>query len=193
MSTTTAPFPPAPMSPDSAPFLNPVLFGRGMAVIRVFFGLIIFANGLAKLDNRFVQINAGAYHANLINRDVARNILNFEVNQRDNRGTQLPYLKRFVNDVILAHWNIWQWVTTGIEVGAGALLILGLASRLSALIDLGQQLFLALVYFSSNRWLFEQPHEYLPLIVLALVPAGRVWGIDRSIVRAVPVLHRWPF
>jgi uncharacterized membrane protein YphA (DoxX/SURF4 family) len=105
----------------------------------------------------------------------------------------VPGLKRVVNDLVLAHWNVFQWVVTGIEVGAGALLIVGLASRGAALVDLGEQLFLALVYLSSNRWLFEQPHEYLPLLVLALVPAGRVWGLDALIVRRWPALRRRPF
>jgi uncharacterized membrane protein YphA (DoxX/SURF4 family) len=184
--------------PFSEPPINPLWFGRGMAAIRIFFGLIVFANGLAKLDASWAQIDIGAYHANLITRQGARNILTFETNRRQvaksvSPGTQVPYLKRFVNDVVLAHWNIFQWVTTAIEVGAGALLILGLASRFGALVDLGQQLFLALVYFSSNRWLFEQPHEYVPLIVLALVPSGRVWGLDRRLIRAQPRLRRWPF
>ena len=35
-----------------------------------------------------------------------------------------------------------------------------------------------MLYASSNRWLFEQPHEYVPLVILALVPAGRLWGLD---------------
>lgn len=187
-----------PATSLETPLVNARRFGQGLAVIRVFFGLIIFANGLAKLDASWAQIDIGAYHANLITRQGARNILNFEVNQRQISktqppGTQLPYLRHFVNSVVLDHWNIFQWVTIAIEVGAGALLILGLASRLAALADLGQQLFLALVYFSSNRWLFEQPHEYVPLIVLALVPAGRVWGLDARLVRAMPRLRRWPF
>jgi hypothetical protein len=61
------------------------------------------------------------------------------------------------------------------------------------LIDFGQQLFLALVYASSNRWLFEQPHEYIPLIVLAIVPAGRAWGLDGWLIARNPSLARWPF
>jgi uncharacterized membrane protein YphA (DoxX/SURF4 family) len=182
----------------AAPLVDPRWFGHGLAVIRIFFGLIIFANGLAKLDDRFVQIDLGPYHANLIDRAEARGILNFEVNQRQitkhaPKGTQVPGLKQVVNDLVLAHWNVVQWVVTGIEVGAGALLIVGLASRGAALVDLGEQLFLALVYLSSNRWLFEQPHEYLPLLVLALVPAGRVWGLDALIVRRWPALRRRPF
>ena len=178
--------------------VDPLPFGRGMAVIRVFFGVILFANGLAKLDPDLGRIDVGAYHANLVTRDGARGILNFEINERQIRrgapkGTEVPYLRRFVNDVILANWGFFQWVVVAIEVGVGGLLILGLATRGAALVGLGQQLFLALVYFSSNRWMFEQPHEYVPLIVLALVPAGRVWGIDRWLVRRDPRLHRWPF
>ncbi len=30
-------------------------------------------------------------------------------------------------------------------------------------------------------------------IALALVPAGRVWGVDARIVRMFPRLRRWPF
>jgi uncharacterized membrane protein YphA (DoxX/SURF4 family) len=169
-----------------------------MAVIRIFFGIILLANGLAKLEPSLGRIDMGAYHANLITRDGARGILNFEVNERRIRegapqGTQVPGLKRFVNDVVLANWGILQWVVVLVEVGAGLLLVLGLATRGAALVDLGQQLFLALVYFSSNRWMFEQPHEYVPLIVLAIVPAGRMWGLDARLVRGSPALRRWPF
>jgi uncharacterized membrane protein YphA (DoxX/SURF4 family) len=194
----TAAVPPPSSSAIDAGLIPPRLFGRGMAVIRIFFGLIIFANGLAKVDADLGRIDVGAYHVNLITRAGARGILNFEVNNRQvtktsPKGTQVPGLRRFVNNVVLKHWGFFQWVVTVTELGAGGLLILGLATRLAALIDLGQQLFLAAVYFSSNRWLFEQPHEYVPLIVLAIVPAGRVWGIDAWIVRQYPRLLRWPF
>jgi len=33
------------------------------------------------------------------------------------------------------------------------------ATRAAALVGLGQQLFLQLIYLSSGRWMFEQPHE----------------------------------
>lgn len=180
------------------PFLDPRLFARGMAVIRIFFGLIIFANGLAKLEPTLARIDLGPYHANLITRDGARGILQFEVNDRQIRkdapkGTQVPGLRPLVNDVVLAQWGVFQWLVVALEVGSGLLLILGLATRGVALLDLGQQLFLALVYASSNRWLFEQPHEYVPLIVLAIVPAGRMWGMDTWLLRRFPQLQHWPF
>jgi uncharacterized membrane protein YphA (DoxX/SURF4 family) len=190
----------APTTIESPPpsIIDPILFARGMAVIRIFFGIILLANGLAKLEPSLGRIDVGAYHANLITRDGARGILNFEVNERRIRegapqGTQVPGLKPFVNNVILANWGAFQWLVVLVEVGAGLLLILGLATRGAALVDLGQQLFLALVYFSSNRWMFEQPHEYVPLIVLAIVPAGRMWGLDARLVRGNPALRRWPF
>jgi uncharacterized membrane protein YphA (DoxX/SURF4 family) len=187
-----------PSKPTDVVQISPRLFGRGMAVIRIFFGLILFANGLAKLDADLGHIDIGAYHVNLITRSGARSILNFEVNNRQitktaPKGTAVPGLRRLVNNVVLKHWGFFQWLVTVTEVGIGALLIVGLATRLSAFIDLGQQLFLAAVYFSSNRWMFEQPHEYVPLIVLALVPAGRIWGIDAWIVGRYPRLSRWPF
>jgi uncharacterized membrane protein YphA (DoxX/SURF4 family) len=182
----------------SSSFIDPVLFARGIAVIRIFFGIILFANGLAKLEPSLGRIDIGPYHANLVTLNGARGILNFEVNERRIRegapqGTQVPGLKPFVNDVVLANWGVFQWVVILIEVGFGGLLLIGLASRGAALVALGQQLFLALVYFSSNRWLFEQPHEYVPLIILAIVPAGRAWGLDAWLLRRNPRLRHWPF
>lgn len=180
------------------PVIDPLLFARGMAVIRIFFGVILLANGLAKIEPSLGRIDIGAYHANLVTRVGARNILNFEINERQIRrdapkGTQVPLLRPFVNDVVLANWGFFQWVVVAIEVIGGGLLILGLATRGAALAALGQQFFLALVYFSSNRWAFEQPHEYVPLIVLALVPAGRMWGLDGWLIRRTLDLERWPF
>ncbi len=185
-------------APTGSPLIDPLLFARGMAVIRIFFGIILLANGLAKLSPELARIDLGPYHANLVTRDGARGILNFEVNERRIRegapqGTQVPGLKPLVNEVVLANWSVFQWIVVLIEVGFGGLLLIGLASRGAALVCLGQQLFLALVYFSSNRWMFEQPHEYVPLLVLAIVPAGRAWGVDAYVVRRWPNWQRWPF
>jgi len=187
--TTDAPAPPV---------IDPILIAKGMAVIRIFFGIILLANGLAKVEPALGRIDLGPYHANLVTREGARGILNFEINERRIRegapqGTQVPGLKAFVNTAVLANWGVFQWVVVLVEVGAGLLLVLGLATRGAALVGLGQQLFLALVYASSNRWMFEQPHEYVPLIVLAIVPAGRMWGLDAHLVRDTPAFRRWPF
>jgi uncharacterized membrane protein YphA (DoxX/SURF4 family) len=167
--------------------------GRGLAAFRVFFGLILLSNGLAKLlDFRTVEI--GPYRSFLIDRAEALQILDFEVNRRGGDGTDVPILKDLVNEVMLPSWDVLQWLVTALELGAGAALIVGLASRLAALAALSLMLFLALVYASSGRWMFEQPHEYVPLAILALVPAGRVWGIDRRLLhRGTRRFDRWPF
>ena len=169
------------------------LLGRGLAALRIFFGLILLSNGLAKLLD-FRNISLGPYKSFLINKTEARSILDYEVNRRGGDGTDVPGLKAVVNDVVLPNWEVFQWVVTFVELGAGALLIIGLATRGAALIALGQQLFLQLVYFSSGRWAFEQPHEWVPLVILALVPAGRVWGLDRRFAgRGLKRLRGWPF
>lgn len=165
---------------------------KGMAALRIFFGLILFTNGLAKLLS-FRDIDIGPYSSFLINREETRQILDFEVNKR-NGGTDVPGLQTLANDVILPNFDVFQWIITAVELGVGAALILGIASRGAALVGLGQQLFLQLVYLSSSRWTFEQPHEWVPLLILALVPAGRVWGLDRRFVhRGIARLRGFPF
>jgi uncharacterized membrane protein YphA (DoxX/SURF4 family) len=165
---------------------------QGLAALRIFFGLILFSNGPAKLFE-FRTFEIGPYSAFLINRQEARGILDFEVNRR-NGGTDVPALPAIVNDVILPRWDVFQWLTTALELGAGAALILGIATRAAALAALAQQIFLQLVYLSSGRWMWEQPHEWIPLLILALVPAGRTWGLDRKLVpHGLPRYHGWPF
>lgn len=158
--------------------------GKGLAVLRIFVGLILLSNGLAKLFG-FSQITVGPYVANLIDRDAARFILQYEVFDNPaggQPGTGVPGL-RPIAELMLDNWGVFGWALTAVEIGAGGLLIVGLATRAAGLLALGQQLFLALVYASSNRWAFEQPHEYVPLIILAVVPAGRVWGLDGPLLR----------
>lgn len=174
---------------------NRELLGRGLAALRIFVGLIFLLNGLAKLFG-FSVITIGPYQANLINRDAVGFILDFEVNQNPANGgpgTELPLLPGLVNDLIVPNIGFFSWLVTFVELGVGLALVLGLASRGAALVGLGQQLFLALVYFSSNRWLFEQPHEYVPLAILALIPAGRVWGLDGRLGAQRARRGRWPF
>lgn len=165
---------------------------RGLAALRIFFGLILFSNGVAKLFES-TAIEVGPYRSFLIDKAGARTILDFEVNKR-NGGTDVPGLPALVNDVILPNYGVFQWVITAVELGVGAALIVGLATRVAALIGLGQQLFLQLVYLSSGRWTWEQPHEWVPLLILVLVPAGRVWGLDRRFAhRGIARLRGFPF
>ncbi len=168
--------------------LDARLLGKGLAALRIFFGLILFTNGLAKLFS-FRNIEIGPYRSFLINREEARSILAGEA-----KKTEVPGLPALVNDVMLSNWELFQWLVTAVELGVGAALIVGLATRGAALLGLGQQLFLQLMYLSSNPWMWEQPHEWVPLLILVLVPAGRVWGLDRRFVhRGIRRLRGFPF
>ena len=168
-----------PLTPDDTRRL-----AQGMAVIRILFGLTFLLNGIAKLFE-FHQVHIGHYVANLIDKADARFILDYEVNR--NARYQLPLLGRITNDLLLPNWSVVQWLLTIAELTAGVLLVLGVASRLGALIALLQAGLLFFVYFSNDRWLPEEFLLVVPLAVLAMVPAGRTWGLDRRLDR-----HRWP-
>ncbi len=167
---------------------------QGLAALRVFTGTILFANGLAKLLG-ITTLTIGPYTANLIDREATRFILRFE--GLDNPanggpGTEVPGLKPVVR-FLLDNFDWVQWLITAAELGIGALLIVGLASRGAALLALADHALLALLYASSNRWLFEQPHEYVPLLILAVVPAGRAWGLDGRLAWRRARAGRFPF
>ena len=167
--------------------------GKGLAVLRIFMGIVLFANGVAKLVE-FRRIEVGPYVANLIEKGAARSILQNGVEGEQDRS--IPGL-RPVMQLMVDNWGLVGWALTATELVVGGLLIVGALTRLVALIGLGQALFLALVFATRNRWAFEQPHEYVPLIILAVVPTGRVWGLDGRFLRrrgADPgELRGWPF
>jgi uncharacterized membrane protein YphA (DoxX/SURF4 family) len=167
---------------------------EGLAVLRIFVGTILFANGIAKLAG-ITTITIGPYQANLIDRETTRFILRYEGLENPANGgpgTEVPGLEPVVR-FLLDNFDVFQWLITAAELGLGALLVLGLASRGAALLALGQHAFLALLYASSNRWLFEQPHEYVPLLILILVPTGRVWGLDGQLKWRWAADGRFPF
>ena len=167
---------------------------KGLAVLRIFFGIVLFANGIAKLFE-FRRIEVGPYIANLIDKGSARSILANGFDEGDQERS-IPGL-RPVMELMVDNWGVVGWALTFTELVVGGMLIVGAATRLAALIGLGQALFLALVFATRNRWAFEAPHEYVPLIILAIVPAGRVWGLDGRLLRRRRTtpgeLRGWPF
>ena len=179
---------------DDAVLPSATTLAKGLAVLRIFFGVVLFANGVAKLFE-FRTIEVGPYIANLIDKGAARSILANGFDEGDQERS-IPGL-RPVMELMVDNWALVGWALTAMELVVGAMLIVGAATRLAALIGLGQALFLALVFATRDRWAFEQPHEYVPLIILAVVPTGRVWGLDGRFLRrrgADPgELRGWPF
>lgn len=188
-ATGTAPHREAAKAPPPPLLPSARSLAKGLALLRGFLGLVFLLNGLAKLLD-FHAVTIGLYVANLINRDDTRFILDVEAN--NNARHPLPGIRSLVNDVFLAHFGFWQWVFTVAEIGVGLLLVLGLASRLGALLGLLQSGFLAALYFSNDRWLFELPLEVVPLLLLLWLPSGRVWGLDGTAAVQRRLLGRWP-
>lgn len=158
---------------------------HGLAVLRIFVGVIALTNGLAKLFS-FREIDVGPYSSTLIDRPEALEILKVEIGRND-----LPLLPTLVNDVIVPGYDFFGYLLTFTELATGALLILGLFSRGAALVVFSQHFFLQLLYFSSGRFAFEQPHEWLPPLILAVVSSGLVLGLDRRLARNREGA-RWP-
>ena len=116
--------------------------GKGLAVLRIFMGVVLFANGVAKLFE-FRTIEVGPYVANLIDKEAARSILRNGFEGEQERS--IPGL-RPVMEFVVDNWGFFGWAITVMELVVGGLLIVGALTRLVALIGLGQALFLALVF-----------------------------------------------
>ena len=143
------------------------------------------SNGLAKVFN-VGSVDWGCFSFVLINRDAARGIATDAANR-----TAITPLGAFYHDVVLSNWGVFGVLLTIGEVAVGLGLILGVATRLSAL---GGLLFIGPIWimlWHTNLYLSEYPLDLVPLVVFAIVPAGRVLGLDRAL--AARFSHRWPF
>lgn len=154
--------------------------------MRIFTGLVFLSNGLAKLSD-IGQIDLGFFNGNLITLGAARAIAT------DASGkTQIAPLGAFYRDVVLPHWGAFGPFLTAAELAVGLGLIFGVASRLAAL---GGLLLIGPIWvmlWHTNLYLWEYPAEDLfPLLLLAIVPAGRLAGLDSRL--AARFGGRWPF
>jgi len=169
----------------SAP-LPAMSIARGLAAFRIFMGLMFGLNGLAKV------INKGAYDLGiasfgLIDRGIARGLLTAYAGPRSHA---IAPLKWFYNNVVLDHWAPWSVFLTVAELAIGLSLCLGIASRLGPLIALALIFPLQIMVADNMTYLFEFPVDWVPMVILALAPSGRVWGYDRRLVGRFG--DRWP-
>ncbi|MBA3279809.1 MAG: DoxX family protein [Geodermatophilaceae bacterium] len=178
----------------STRLLSPVTLGRGLAVIRILLGLTYLFNGLAKVfDVR--SINFLGFRASLIGREDPAGIMQSQgLESNGGEGTALPLIQD-ITRFMLDNYDVVKWVLTGAELIAGILLVLGLASRLGALIAFLLAIYVQALYYSSGVWLFEEPLIWVPLLLLAIVASGRVWGLDAKPAAARLERERgtWPF
>jgi len=161
------------------------VMARGFAALRIFYGLDWLSNGLAKL---FGQSNFDSGHVtfNLVDLGVANGILHQSV-----MSTPLGPLAAFYRDVVLPNWGFFGPFQTVVELAIGLGLLFGVATRLAAVGGLLLLVPIWIMLAGTNQYLWTYPLDLFPLLVLAIVPTGRVVGFDR--VLAPRFRHRWPF
>jgi thiosulfate dehydrogenase [quinone] large subunit len=162
------------------------IFVRLFTVLRVFTGLVWLSNGLAKVWEKN-NYDLGFFSFNLVDKATARGILTDAAHR-----TGIRPLGGFYEQAVLPHWGLWSVFLTLAELAVGLGLILGLASRLAAV---GGLLLIGPVWimlWHANHYLWEYPAEdLLPLVLLAIAPAGRHRGLDSRL--AGKFGTRWPF
>lgn len=84
-----------------------------------------------------------------------------------------------VEHVVLPNFTFFGWVTLFAEAGLGAFLLVGLATRLWAVIGIGQSLAITLAALNApNEWHWSYYLLILAHLALFATAAGRSFGVD---------------
>lgn len=151
------------------------LFGRAIAALRIWFGIVFLTNGLAKFIPSIAKTPVGF----LIDLNGAKGILIFYAHRNP-----VPPYRSLVDQLIAPNWSLFGPAEAVVEVVVGVLLIVGLFATLAALVGALLQLHLQFASLWSNQWVFEYSVEWVPLLVLAAIHAGRWFGLDSRRPRA---------
>jgi uncharacterized membrane protein YphA (DoxX/SURF4 family) len=152
---------------------------QGFAALRIFMGLVWLSNALAKVTDVGV-VDWGFFSFNVITRGTAQGIATDAASK-----TQIAPLGAFYRDVVLPNWGVFGILLTVAELAVGIGLLLGIATRLAAVGGLLLILPIWIMLWHTTGYLWEYP-----LVLLAIVPAGRVLGVDRLIAAR---FRHWPF
>ncbi len=155
------------------------LTDRAIAVLRIFFGLVFLTNGVAKLIPGLSHLPGGYF---LIDSAGARSIITHNASHHP-----VGLYHDLVFNFLVPNWGLFGPIVGLTETSAGVLLVLGLASRVGAL--LAAVLSLHIQFSDANGpWLYEYSVEWIPLLCLAFMQAGKTWGLDAARAAAHP---RW--
>lgn len=102
------------------------------------------------------------------------------------------FYQSFLQQVVIPHATVFSYLIMTAELAAGISLLLGLCTRMGAVIAM----FLFLNYlFSKGRWFWSPDSEDAAVFFSALVccigAAGRVYGIDAYFARRWPRIFLW--
>ncbi len=164
-------------------------FGRAMAALRIYFGIVFLHNGIAKVlpavPNLWPDTPLG-FVINAVGPRSARSILEFEV---VTQGHPFEPYRLLVEQVILPNFGPFVFAVGATEMLIGVLLILGLVTPIAALVAALMVLHLQFATLWNDKWLYEYSVEWLPLLCLAAFRAGRWHGLDA---RLAATRARWP-
>ena len=153
-------------------------FGRAMAALRVYFGVVYLHNGIAKLLPAVPNLWPDTPIGFVINAEggrSARSIIEFEVVTQQHPVE--PY-RALVESVVLPNFGPFVFAIGALETLVGILLIIGLLTPLAALVAAGLALHLQFMTLWNDKWIYEYSLEWLPLLCLAAFRAGRWHGLD---------------
>jgi uncharacterized membrane protein YphA (DoxX/SURF4 family) len=167
------------------------LYPVAIALLRVTFGLLFLTNGISKIPG-FEDINYLPFPGFLIDYDGARNSLDF-----DTRDHPIGPYRTLVEEVVLDSYTLFGVGLVAAELAMGLMLITGAFASLGALLGSGALLHLWFAnwgrYHSQEIWAWEGPIEWLPLLALTFLAAGRCYGLDRLTESRLPArFRRWP-
>lgn len=172
--------------PAAAAGIPHQVMARAFVALRIFTGLVWLSNAIAKVADVGLY-DWGFLSFNLITRGTAQAIATDASSK-----TYIGPLGAFYREVVLPHWGFFGVFLTVTELAIGLGLIFGVATRLAAVGGLLQLTPIWVMLWPTGGYLWEYPAEDLfPLVLLAIVPAGRVAGIDRTL--ASRLGQRWPF
>ncbi len=84
-----------------------------------------------------------------------------------------------IENLVLPNFTIFGWMTLLVEASLGAFLLIGLATRLWALVGVGQSLAITLsVMNAPNEWEWSFYLMILAHLALFATAAGRSFGLD---------------
>jgi thiosulfate dehydrogenase [quinone] large subunit len=99
------------------------------------------------------------------------------------RYPTLTAYKQFLETVVIPNWTLFGWMTLVTETFIGATLILGLFSRLGALVGLGMAINVTLGILSvPHEWGWTYTMLIMFPAVFLLTGAGRSLGLDAFLV-----------
>ena len=170
------------MTAQRSAALDPVVsgpwFGRAMATLRIFFGVVFLHNGIAKLlpavPNVWPDTPLG-FVINAVGNRSARSILEFEVITQQHPIE--PY-RALVENVILPNFGLFGFSIGALETLVGIMLIVGFLTPVAALLAAGMVLHLQFATLWNDKWIYEYSVEWVPLLCLAAFRAGRWHGLD---------------